>query len=244
VSAIAAGQWLVPALTTQQGTWYLTRSTGVVAMLLLTASLVLGIVEVERISSTTWPRFAIDALHRYVSLLALAVVVVHVLTTVLNTFTSIGIAEAFLPLMSSYRSVWLGLGAAAFDLMIAVTVTGMLRKRLPPQGWRLVHLLSYLCWPLALLHGLATGSDATSAWMIAVSLLCLASVLAAVGVRLRRRTPPGSAARVLALLAGAACLALFGLWLARGPLGSEWPRRAGTPRNLLQITERRHSGAD
>src|ERR1035441_10894651 len=74
--------------------WYLTRSTGAVAMLLLSIALALGVVDVQRWSTPRWPRFVLDSLHRNVSLLALAFLVAHILTSVLDSFAPIGLIEA------------------------------------------------------------------------------------------------------------------------------------------------------
>src|ERR1700728_905429 len=103
--------------------WYLTRSTGAVALLLLTISLALGIAGVSRFSSPRWPRFVVDSLHRNVSLLALAFLLAHIITAVLDSFAPISLIDAFVPFAGSYRPFWLGLGAISFDLLLAVTLT-------------------------------------------------------------------------------------------------------------------------
>ena len=97
--------------------WYLTRGTGVVALLLLTVGLVLGVMGPTRFRTIRIPRFAVSALHRNVTLLALAFVVVHVVTTILDGYTPIGLRDAVVPFVASYRPFWLGLGAVAFDLL-------------------------------------------------------------------------------------------------------------------------------
>jgi sulfoxide reductase heme-binding subunit YedZ len=212
--------------------WYLTRGAGTVAMLLLTASVALGIVDLSRWRSDRWPRFLTDALHRNVSMLALVMVAVHVITTVADGFAPIGLQDAIIPFLSPYRPLWLGLGALAFDLLLAVMVTSLLRRRLGYRAWRAVHFSAYACWPLAMLHGLGTGSDATSAWMLLLSALCLAAVLAAAAWRVTAATPPGVGRR---LGATALVIAPVGLivWFAAGPLAGNWAARAGTPASLL-----------
>jgi sulfoxide reductase heme-binding subunit YedZ len=139
--------------------WYLTRGAGAVALLLLTASVVLGIVDFSRWRSDRWPRFVTDRLHRNVSMLALVIIALHIVTTVADGFTPIGLKDAVIPFLSPYRPLWLGLGALAFDLLVAVAVTSMLRRRLGYGAWRAVHWTAYACWPLALVHGLGTGTD-------------------------------------------------------------------------------------
>ena len=177
--------------------WYLTRGAGTVAMLLLTSSVVLGILDFSRWRTDTWPRFVTDALHRNVSMLALVMVAIHVITTVADGFAPIGLQDAIIPFLSPYRPLWLGLGAISFDLLLAVAVTSVLRRHVGYRAWRVVHWGGYGCWPLALVHGLGTGSDTASAWMLLLSVGCLAAVLLAFGWRITA-TAPGSAGRRLA----------------------------------------------
>jgi methionine sulfoxide reductase heme-binding subunit len=213
--------------------WYLTRSTGAVALLLLTLAIVLGVVDVGRWSTARWPRFVIDSLHRNAALLALVFLVLHILSAVLDSFASISIVDAFVPFVGSYRAFWLGLGAVAFDLVLAVILTSLLRARIGFASWRAVHWLTYASWPIALLHGLGTGSDASSSWLLALTAVCTVAVLAAVLTRVIAGWRESVAMRSAAL-GGAGAFSLFlVLWLPSGPLGSEWARRSGTPSALL-----------
>ena len=213
--------------------WYLTRSTGTVALLLLTGAVVLGVIDVRRWSTPRWPRFVVDSLHRNVALLAMVFLALHILTSVLDSFASISLLDAFVPFAGSYRPFWLGLGAVSFDLLLAVTITSLLRRRLGYASWRAVHWLAYASWPVALLHGLGTGSDVKSAWLLMLSAACLALVLVAVLVRVAAGWPENLGRRSAAM-GGAGLFALFLLvWLPGGPLGSEWARRSGTPSSLL-----------
>jgi predicted ferric reductase len=213
--------------------WYLTRSTGAVALMLLTGAVALGVVDVRRWSTPRWPRFVVDALHRNFSLLALVFLVLHILTAVLDSFAPISITAAVIPFLSSYRPFWLGLGTVAFDLVLAVTITSLMRRRMGYETWRAVHWLSYAAWPIALLHGFGTGSDVKSAWMLAISIGCLLVVLAAVLARALGGWPDHLAQRSAALGGAAVFALLLVLWLPAGPLGHEWARRSGTPAALL-----------
>jgi len=213
--------------------WYLTRGTGLVTLLCLTASVVLGIVQVRRWTPGGSPRYVAVALHRGVSLLVVALLAVHVATAVLDSFAPIRLVDAVVPFVSSYRPLWLGLGALALDGILALTITSLLRHRLGLRAWRAVHWIAYACWPVALVHGWGTGSDARTPWMLAITLGCAAAVLAAVAWRLaggwteqplRRSSAAGATLAVAALLAG---------WLVTGPLAPGWARRAGTPSALL-----------
>ncbi len=213
--------------------WYLTRSTGAVASLLLSLSIVLGVLDVQRWSTARWPRFIVDSLHRNASLLAMVFLVLHILTSVLDSFAPIGLLDAVIPFAGSYRPFWLGLGAVSFDLLLAVVITSLLRQRMGFDSWRAVHWLTYASWPVALLHGLGSGSDVKSAWLLVLSVGCAAAVLAAVLARVLRGWPANLGVRGAAL-GGAGAFSLFlVLWLPGGPLGSEWARRSGTPSALL-----------
>jgi sulfoxide reductase heme-binding subunit YedZ len=213
--------------------WYLTRSTGAMALLLLTLAIALGVVDVQRWSTQRWPRFVVDSLHRNVSLLAMAFLLLHILTSVLDSFAPISLIDAVVPFAGSYRPFWLGLGAIAFDLLLAVTVTSLLRQRMGYASWRAIHWLTYASWPIALLHGLGTGSDVKATWLLALSVACLIAVLAAVLLRVVSGWPENRRVRGTALGAAGAFSLFVLLWLPGGPLGSEWPRRSGTPSSLL-----------
>src|SRR6202167_5230276 len=136
--------------------WYASCATGIVAMLLLTAVLVLGILVNRQGRLPGLPRFAVTSLHRNLSLLAVAFITVHVLTAVLDTFVSIPATAGVVPFVSGYERFWLGLGAISFDLMLAMIVTSLLRGRLNRLLWRAIHLLAYLSLPVAVAHSLGS----------------------------------------------------------------------------------------
>jgi predicted ferric reductase len=213
--------------------WYLTRSTGAVALVLLTLTVLLGVIDVRRWSTPTWPRFVVDSLHRNVALMTMIFLVLHILTSVLDSFAPISLTAAVIPFITTYRPFWLGLGAISFDLLAAITITSLLRRRMGHAAWRATHWLSYASWPVALVHGLGTGSDVKSTWLLLLSIVCLVAVLIAVLVRSLAGWPDHTRVRAGAL-GGAAAFSLgLVIWLPSGPLGSDWAKRAGTPSNLL-----------
>jgi sulfoxide reductase heme-binding subunit YedZ len=167
--------------------WYIDRGSGLVALMLLTTSVVLGLVSVARLHSPRWPRFALADLHRNLALLALAFGVVHVVTSVIDSFVPIGVVDAFVPFAGSYRPVWLALGAIGADLMLAVLITSALRRRLGYKAWRSVHMLSYGAWGASVIHSIGIGSDARSAiWGVMIVAACIGAVG---GALVQRRTP-------------------------------------------------------
>jgi predicted ferric reductase len=176
----------------------------------------------------------IDGIHQTVSLLAIVFLLIHIVTTVLDSFAPIGLVDAVVPFNGTYRPVWLGLGALSSDLLLAVLVTSLVRASLGYRAWRSIHLLAYGCWPVALVHSLGTGSDTKQVWLLALYALCVVAVGWAVVSRLfgeHVTLPlPLRAAGVAATVAFTGGMLA---WLPGGPLGSGWARRAGTPPSLL-----------
>ena len=220
-------------MTTAHVLWYLTRATGLVALILLTATIVLGIIGTARAASPRWPRLVTAGLHRNLALTATALVAVHVVTTITDPFVSISLVAAFVPFASSYRPIWLSLGALAFDLMLAVLITSLVRDRLSHRAWRAVHLLVYVCWPVALWHGLGTGTDTKLVWVLALNLICVLSVIAAVWWRLSLSASP--AVRLAGRVTLAVAAMATAIFVLTGPLQPGWSLRAGTPPVLVGI---------
>jgi Ferric reductase like transmembrane component len=214
--------------------WYTARSTGYVSLLMLTAILVLGIITAMRWDSRDWPRFLSQALHRNLSLLVLVFLGIHIVTSVVDPFAGIAILNTVLPFTGSYRPVWMGLGVLSMELLVALTITSLLRQRIGFAAWRFIHWAAYACWPLALLHTLGTGSDVRSPWALIASLGCVAAVVLAIAWRLTsNRARISVARRAVALLATAAATAGLLGFAAAGPLHSGWAKAAGTPDRLL-----------
>lgn len=223
--------------------WYLTRGTGIVALVLLTAGVVLGVLTSTRWAAPRWPRFVVAGLHRNVTLLALAFVFAHVLTTILDGYAPIGLRDAIVPFVSRYRPVWVGFGAVAFDLLLAVIATSLLRARLGYRSWRFVHWLAYASWPVALIHAFGTGSDARVGWFGLLALGAVGAVAFSVIWRVvEARSGPGSI-RLAGGIAAVAVPAAIGVWVAGGPLQAGWARRAGTPSRLLVASSVRTTAA-
>jgi predicted ferric reductase len=215
-------------VTSSTPLWYTTRATGLVAMVLLTAAMAAGLLTSVRFEHRNWPRFVTLGLHRNLSLLALAFTVLHVLTTVLDNFVSIPVVDAFVPFIGTYRPFWLGLGAIAFDLMLALIATSLVRTKMGLRSWRLVHWTAYACWPVAIIHGLGTGTDTPVRWVLALTAACVLVIVVLTLWRLALSWPqrPGwvTAGIVLVVLAVVA----GGAWLRAGPLAPNWGIRSGT----------------
>ena len=96
-----------------------------------------------------------------------------------------------------------------------------------------MHWGAYLCRPIAVLHGLGTGSDTKVRWVLLLTLACIALVIAVVGWRLAYGWPSTPVVRVAGALVVVLALIAGGAWLAAGPLQPGWARRAGTPPSIL-----------
>jgi sulfoxide reductase heme-binding subunit YedZ len=223
--------------------WYLTRATGLVALILLSAAVVVGIVCSVGWASERWPRFASQSLHRNVSLLAFVFVVVHVVSSVADGYVPLSLLDAVVPFRTPYRTVWVGLGACAFDLMVAVAVTTGLRRRIGVRVWRAVHWLAYACWPIALFHALGAGSDGRLLGAEAVYVVCVASVLGALGWRIALAATARSGTRVLAAVVGAAVTIAAVAFALTGPMQPGWSKKAGTSSALLAQLSRARTTA-
>lgn len=207
--------------------WYLTRATGLVSMVLLSATVVLGIVASIGWTRERWPRFLSQGLHRNLSLYCVIVVGLHIVTTVADSYLPITLLDAVVPFASPYRPLWVGLGAVAFDLLVAVAITSALRRRIGYGAWRGVHWLAYACWPIALLHGLGTGSDSRQAGAELVYVVCTLAVTGAVLWRLVAVRSPSAGWRILAGLGTVAVVIATLVFAALGPLRPGWSARAG-----------------
>jgi methionine sulfoxide reductase heme-binding subunit len=153
-------------------------ATGVISMVLLSAVVVLGILVNRRVRLPGLPRFAGLSLHRFLSLLAVAFLALHILTAVIGPYARVALAAIVVPFASGYARGWLALGTIATDLLVALVLTSLLRRHLRFRTWRALHWLAYACWPVALAHSLGTGNGMRSGQLLALAIGCTAAVLA------------------------------------------------------------------
>jgi sulfoxide reductase heme-binding subunit YedZ len=169
--------------------WYTTRGAGAVSLILLSAVVVLGLLARLRVEGRGWPRFLSAAVHNDLALMTLVFLLLHIVTAVVDPFTHLGIVAALVPFGSYYRTFWLGLGTISFELLLAIIVTSLLRQRIGARAWRAIHWLAYASWPVAVLHGIGTGTDSSSLWMIAIDAVCVAAVVVALLWRVATAPP-------------------------------------------------------
>jgi sulfoxide reductase heme-binding subunit YedZ len=176
--------------------WYTTRGAGAISLVLLSAVVCFGLLTRLRVRGEGWPSFLTAAVHQDLTLIALFFLGLHIVTAIVDPFTSLGLA-ALVPFASTYRTVWLGMGALSFELGLAVGLTTLARRVIGVRPWRAVHWLAYLCWPIAVVHGLGTGTDSHAAWMVVIVVGCVSAVLVCLVWRLVA-APPDQLSRLRA----------------------------------------------
>jgi methionine sulfoxide reductase heme-binding subunit len=173
---------LAAPLLSKSTLWYISRSSGFVLLGVFTLTVVLGLLTAGRIASPRWPRFVTEALHRNLALLAVSMLALHVTVVVIDRYVPVDLIDAFVPFLSPYVPLWLGLGALASDLLLLIVLTSLLRVRMGYRSWRVLHWTTYAAWPLAVAHGIGIGTDRP--WVLGFDVVCVAMVATAAGYRL------------------------------------------------------------
>ena len=199
-------------LTASPVDWYAARAGGVIAYLLLSGGVLLGITMARKRAFERWPRFALEDVHRFLGLFTGAFVAIHVGTIAVDSYLPFSPAQLTVPLLSSYRPAWTALGIVAAELLLALAVTNHYRDRLPYRLWRRAHYLNFGVWGAVTLHGLGSGTDRSAPWLVAVYALAVTAVAWSLAARIAPRRSLG--------LVGALAGALLVAGLAFGPLRS------------------------
>jgi DMSO/TMAO reductase YedYZ heme-binding membrane subunit len=173
--------------------WYTSRATGIVALVLFTAVVAFGALVANRVGGKSVGRFELNELHRSLSLVALIFLAIHILTTVLDTYAPTGWL---------YERLGVAVGAIAFDLMIAVWISSLLKARVRHQSWRFIHWFSWLAFASAILHAYLSGADTKNGAGLALVIACALVVLAAGAWRFIKRPPRANGRTALSPLAG------------------------------------------
>jgi methionine sulfoxide reductase heme-binding subunit len=204
-------------LTTSPVDWYAARAAGVAAYLLLSTVVCLGLTMAGKKRLERWPRFALEDVHRFGGLLVGSFVIVHVATIAVDSYLPFSVAAVAVPFVASYRPIFTALGIVAAELLLALAVTNRYRDRLPYTFWRRAHYLNFAVWTGATVHGLGSGTDRSTPWLMGIFAGAVAAVLAVTSWRVLRRR--GLRVRVGAVAAGvAAAGTALVVALASGPL--------------------------
>lgn len=165
--------------------WALGRGNGIVALGFLTLSVALGVASRSGRPLLALPRFGIAAVHRFVALAATLLVALHMGLLFFDPYAKLRIIDFVVPFLGAYRPLWQGLGTVAFDVLIVVIVSSLLRHRLGLRAFRAIHLSTYALWPVALAHALGNGTDTGHLWFQVFAGCCALLVAVVVIWRLR-----------------------------------------------------------
>ena len=216
--------------------WYLTRATGIIAILLLAAVVILGMVTASKAAPKGFAKFLVPDLHRRLSISAAVFLGIHIITALLDSFVHIGLAASIIPFISSYRPIWVGFGAISFDLLLVVIGTSVVRHRFSQGPWKKIHYASWLVVSFALFHAMGTGSDARvglveGIYIVLVGVVALAAIFrTATDAQLRKLAKVGGGAVILAV----PVLALG--WSFKGPLRTGWATASSSFSLLPKVT--------
>lgn len=222
---VAAVDVTVPSQTL----WWLNRATGLVLLVQFTLVVILGVLSTARRLPFKMPAFVTNELHRKLALMTVALLGIHIVTAVLDSYVDIDVWDAVVPFASPYRPIWLGLGTLAVDLLVAALIATAWRRRLSERTWRAVHAFTYVAWAASVLHGLGTGTDARNRAVQVVTAVCVLLVVMAVAARVAGLVALPQPARITALMGLAVAPVLVTLWAVGGPLAPGWAEKAGTP---------------
>jgi hypothetical protein len=153
-------------LTSNPVDWYLIRASGIVAYILLTGAVAVGIGLAGRERLERWPRFALTDVHRFVGMLVGLFVALHVATLAIDAFLPFSVSQIVVPFTASYRPVWTALGIVGAELLLALALTNRFRHRLSYGFWRRAHYLNFAVWIAATAHGIGAGTDSGSWWNV------------------------------------------------------------------------------
>ena len=159
--------------------WAFGRISGILALALFTVTLILGIVTRSGRPLIGMPRFSVTLVHRNIALLASTFLVLHVGTLMLDSYARLNLVDVIVPFLGSFKPLWQGLGTVAFDLIIAIVVTALLRRFIGVRVFRFVHWFTYAMWPIAVAHAIGNGTNGTEGWFLLGTLAACVAVAAA-----------------------------------------------------------------
>lgn len=177
--------------------WYLSRAAGVTAYLLLFAVSMLGIAMSARVPQWLIRRNFTFELHRFITLVALALTAFHAYVLLGDSFFNFSIASISIPFASPYRPLQVGIGVLAFWSLIIVTASFYVRRFIGYRAWRMIHVLSFALFAGATFHGITAGSDSGEGWARLMYLGAASSFAAFTLYRIEMSSPAAPYVRAL-----------------------------------------------
>lgn len=157
--------------------WILGRSTGMVGVVLLSLAAAMGLALSMKASSPRFPRWLTTELHRYVTILALVVSVMHLAVLWLDTESGLSLVSLVVPFTSSWEPLAVGMGVLGLEITLVVWLTTRIRDRIGYRSWRVIHRFTSVGWVLVIGHGLLAGTDTGATWAVLTYAACAAMVV-------------------------------------------------------------------
>ncbi len=206
-------------LTSSPVDWYAARAGGVVAYVLLSVNVTIGLLMTGKKSMRHWPRFALEDVHRFGGILVGTFLVLHITAVAIDAYLPFSLSSLVVPLVASYRPIWTALGIVSAELLLALAFTNHYRNvRISYRSWRRAHFVNFVVWGAATLHGLGSGTDRSAAWFVSIDAVAVGTVYALITWRVLRRWRPSEWLLRLAPVAVALIAVVSIGALARGPL--------------------------
>jgi len=203
-------------LTSSPAAWYAARAAGVAAYVLLSFAVVLGLTMARKATIRRWPKFALEDVHRFVGLMVGTFISIHIVAIAIDSWLPFSIGAIIVPFVSIYRPLWVAFGIVAAELLLALGIANHYRDQLSYRFWRRAHYLNFIVWTFATVHGIASGTDRSAPWLLAIYGVATAAVGAAIIWRLTRGL--GSRRSIPAIALGGGALATLVVGLGAGPL--------------------------
>lgn len=143
----------------QLWSWYLSRSGGIVAILLLYVSIFFGsIIRVPFLKKWLAPVESLD-IHKWISVQAFFFVLIHAVVLLWDKYIGFSPKDIFVPFASSYNPEMVTLGVLAMYGILALIITSYLRKHISHAFWRAIHFLNIFVYVAAFIHAFRMGTD-------------------------------------------------------------------------------------
>jgi methionine sulfoxide reductase heme-binding subunit len=173
--------------------WLLARASGITAYVLLTSTVLAGLLLKARPFGSRLKAASVTDVHRFLSLLALGAIGIHGVALVLDRAVPIPIQALLVPGLAGYRPLWTGLGVVAGELTALLVLSFSVRRWIGAKTWRRFHYAAYATFAAAAVHGIMAGSDTSQTWARALYAGSLGAVAAATAWR--ALVPPGKPAK-------------------------------------------------
>ena len=177
--------------------WYVDRAAGYTALVLLTASIVLGLLLSLKVASPRWPRFLTNDLHQHITLMALVFIAIHGFAILIDPFMRFGWRDVLVPFGSAYHPLAMALGIVAGYLALAIWLSSRVRRQIGFRMWRRLHYATFLVYVFAGVHTLLIGNDRSTGWGRGVVAASVVLVVALTAIRISTSAPtrPAEVAR-------------------------------------------------